>query len=107
MGAVDFDDAKGIVREHLLARWTWQNGTLKIADHGFRDATHWRVLAGTVPPPPGEEPPETPLRAEETAYLVDRSTGALEVLSVAGNEARLAQMRPWSSSEETPGLSWY
>ncbi|MGQ0846693.1 MAG: hypothetical protein ACT4QF_21435 [Sporichthyaceae bacterium] len=98
MGAVDFSDARRIVREYLLDRWTSGNGTLQIADRGFKDATHWRVLAGSAPAGPETEPPQAPLPPEETAYLVDRSTGNLEIVPVAGNEARLAQMLPWGAA---------
>lgn len=96
MAAVDFTDAKRIVREYLLDRWTSRNGTLQIADHGFQDETHWRVLGGTAPSPEGE-PPDAPMPPEETAYLVDRATGHLEMLPAAGNETRLASMLPWGA----------
>lgn len=96
MGAVDFTDAKRIVREYLLDRWTSSNGTLQIAERGFKDPTHWRVVAGTASRPE-DEPPDAPMPPEETAYLVDRSTGHLEILPVAGNEARLTAMLPWGA----------
>lgn len=98
MIAIDFTDAKRIVREYLLDRWNSRNGTLQIAEGGYQDATHWRVVAGTAPASHAEdddEAPDSPMPPEETAYLVDRSTGQLEVMPVAGNEARLAEMLPW------------
>lgn len=96
MGPADFTDAKRIVREYLLDRWTSSNGTLQIAERGFKDPTHWRVVAGTAPTAQ-DDPPEAPMPPEETAYLVDRSTGQLEILPVADNEARLAEMLPWGA----------
>ncbi len=98
---VDFTDARRIVREHLLDRWTSRNGTLRIAEHGFKDATHWRVLAGTAPTAGDDPMPEDPMPPDETAYLVDRSTGGLEIVPVAGNEARLAEMLPWGIGSAT------
>lgn len=98
MGAVDFGDARRIVREYLLDRWTSANGTLQIAEGGFKDATHWRVVAGAVPVAAEGDPLEAPLPPEQTAYLVDRSTGNLEVVPVAGNEVRLARMLPWGAA---------
>lgn len=98
MGAVDFTDARRIVREYLLDRWTSRNGTLHIAERGFKDATHWRVLAGTAPASRSEdESPEAPMPPEEMAYLVDQSTGQLEIVQVTGNETRLAAMLPWGA----------
>lgn len=96
MATVDFTDAKRIVREYLLDRWTAANGSLRIADAGFQDDTHWRVVAGTAPVhDEDDEPPAAPVPSQDTAYLVDRSSGQLEVLPVAGNEERLAAMLPW------------
>lgn len=96
MGPVDFDDARRIVREHLLDQWTARNGTLQIENHGFKDEQFWRVIAGTAPGPYDEaEEPVEPLPPEARAYLVERSTGRLEVVTVQGNEARLAGMLPW------------
>lgn len=97
MSAIDFTDAKRIVREYLLDRWSSANGTLQISERGFQDDGHWRVVAGTAPGSPDDEPAAEPMPSGETAYLVDRSTGALEVLPVAGNEARLADMLPWGA----------
>ena len=97
MTEVDFTDARRIVREHLLDRWTAANGSLQIAEYGYRDATHWRIVAGTAPGHDSDDDaPTAPMPPEATAYLVDRSTGALEVLPVAGNEERLAAMLPWN-----------
>ena len=93
---VTFDDARRLVRDHLLDRWTAQDGRLVVGERGFQDSTHWRVVASAVPveeaddevapPPPG---------LEDRAFLVDKTTGEVTEVSVAGNEARWQSMTPW------------
>lgn len=95
---VTFDDARRLVRDHLLDRWRAQDGRLVVAEQGFQDATHWRVLANAVALEDPDDsadsaPPAVDLAG--LAFLVDKSTGELAEVPVAGNEARWQAMLPW------------
>ena len=92
---VTFDDARRIVRDHLLNRWTAQDGRLVVAERGFQDSTHWRVVASAVPVEEGEDEVAPPPRLDERAFLVDKASGEVTELPVAGNEARWQAMTPW------------
>jgi hypothetical protein len=97
---VTFDDARRIVRDHLLDRWTAQDGRLVVAERGFQDSTHWRVEASAVPVEEvlveeGDDEVAPPPSLDDRAFLVDKATGAITELPVAGNEARWQSMTPW------------
>jgi hypothetical protein len=96
---VTFDDARRIVRDHLLDRWTAQHGRLVVAERGFQDTTHWRVVASAAPveEASAEEDDEVapPPSLDDRAFLVDKASGEVTELPVAGNEARWQAMTPW------------
>ena len=95
---ISFDDARRIVRDHLLNRWTAQDGRLVIAERGFQDATHWRVVASAVPVEDAEdETAPAPPDLAGRAFLVDKATGEVDEVPVAGNEARWQAMLPWGA----------
>ncbi|WP_156870036.1 hypothetical protein [Sporichthya polymorpha] len=93
--AVSFDDARRLVRDHLLDRWTSTDGRLVIAKQGFTDTTRWRVVAHAEPieDDPADAPPPPDLSG--TAFLVDKTTGQITEIPVAGNELELDLMLPW------------
>jgi hypothetical protein len=92
---ITFDDARRLVRDHLLDRWTGQDGRLVVGERGFQDATHWRVLASAVPVEDAEDEPAPAADLTDRAFLVDKASGAVTELPVAGNEARWQAMTPW------------
>lgn len=92
---ITFDDARRIVRDHLLDRWTAQDGRLVIAERGFQDSTHWRVVASAVPVEETDDELTPPASLEDRAFLVDKATGDITELPVAGNETRWQAMTPW------------
>lgn len=92
---ITFDDARRIVRDHLLDRWTAQDGRLVVAERGFQDSTHWRVVASAVPVEEGDDEVVPPPALDDRAFLVDKASGAVTELPVAGNEARWQAMTPW------------
>lgn len=92
---ITFDDARRLVRDHLLDRWTGQDGRLVVGERGFEDATHWRVLASAVPVEDGEDEPAPAANLADRAFLVDKATGEVSELPVAGNEQRWQAMTPW------------
>lgn len=92
---ITFDDARRIVRDHLLDRWTASHGRLVVAERGFQDSTHWRVLASAVPVEEADDEVAPPPSLEDRAFLVDKAGGEVTELPVAGNEARWQAMTPW------------
>lgn len=101
---ITFADARRIVRDHLLDRWTAANGRLHVAEHGYENPTHWRVLAESQATPAEEDEPEAgpedPI--PERAYLVSKETGDLETVPLTSdNVERLSFMTPYG--EFAPG----
>lgn len=92
---ITFDDARRIVRDHLLDRWTAQHGRLVVAERGFQDSTHWRVVASAVPVEDADDDVPPPPNLADRAFLVDKASGTVTELPVAGNEARWQAMTPW------------
>ena len=92
---ITFDDARRLVRDHLLDRWTGQDGRLVVGERGFEDATHWRVMASAVPIEDPEDDPAPAANLADRAFLVDKTTGDVTELPVAGNEGRWEAMTPW------------
>ncbi|MGQ0630011.1 MAG: hypothetical protein ACT4P1_03150 [Sporichthyaceae bacterium] len=89
--APEFADARRLVREHLLDRWTEQDGRLYIAEVGRQSPTHWCLDAGSYEALVLEDP-EFVVEPAVT-YLVDKVSGAVqEVPLTTENLTSLGEM---------------
>ncbi|GAA0634352.1 hypothetical protein GCM10009547_42940 [Sporichthya brevicatena] len=93
--AVSFDDARRLVRDHLLDRWTSTDGRLVIAQQGFTDTTRWRVVAHAEPVGDEADDAPPPPNLTATAFLVDKTSGQITEIPVVGHEPELDAMLPW------------
>ena len=92
-----FADARRIVRDHLLNSWTEADGRLWVADYGFENDTHWRVIAGSHEVLVEKDPEAIELASTPPAtYLVSKQTGEIEVVPLTpDNVERLSFLTPY------------
>jgi len=89
---ITFEEARQLVQHSLRGSWSPKLGTLVTLPSGFEESTHWRVIAGAREAlVDGDRDFDL---MDAPAFLVSKTTGAVERLVVIDNLDRLDSMTP-------------